>query len=182
MIKVNYDRLEGNNVVLRKARLDDLELMYDRVWSDSRCCKYMLWEVNKSLEEAKDRLERTINYHKDHYAYFVTLKDTDEVIGFAGLKEIEPNVYEDSGVCIACDYQGKRLGKESVSLLLALVFNELNANKVILSCFTVNEASRRMILSLGFKYFKDGKITREHDNKEFDLEFYYLDKEMYKNL
>ena len=39
-----------------------------------------------------------------------------------------------------------------------------------------------MILSLGFKYFKDGKITREHDNKEFDLEFYYLDKEMYKNL
>ena len=49
-----YDRLEGNNVVLRKARLDDLELMYDRVWSDSRCCKYMLWEVNKSLEEARD--------------------------------------------------------------------------------------------------------------------------------
>ena len=175
-----YDKLVGEKVVLRKARLDDLELMYDRVWSDARVAKYMLWEVNESLEEAKDRLKRTIEYHKDHYAYFITLKDIDEPIGFVGFKEIESGVFEDTGAALGCDFHGKRYAKEAVALLLNLMFNELGAHKVILSCFNVNEASRRLILSLGFTYFKDGKIIREHDNQEFDIEFYCLNKEDYK--
>lgn len=47
-------------------------------------------------------------------------------------------------------------------------------------CFKENEKSRRTCLSYGFKYFESKNIIREHDKKEFILDCYYLDRDMYK--
>ncbi len=180
-IEVFANVIETEHLILRKANKDDLEEIYINVWSDQKLANTMLWEVTKSIEEARERLDRTINYQNENNAFFVCLKENNVPIGFAGVREVEHKVYEDSGICIATAYQGKGYGKELVSALKYLVFDTLEANSFLYSCFTINEASRKLCLSQGFTYSHNSKIKRKWDNKEFELENYILNKEKYFN-
>lgn len=177
---IEFKELKTEHLILRKAKESDLNNIFNNVWSDKRIADNMLWEVTDSIEEAKNRLERTIAYQKRFNAYFVCLKDTDEAIGFCGVRLLEADVYEESGICIATNYQGKGYGKEVVGALLDLVFNKLKGRRFVYDCFVDNEKSRRTCLAYGFKYFESKNIVREHDNKEFTLDYYYLDRDMYK--
>ena len=173
------DKLETKHLVLRKARLDDLESIYNNVWSKKELCKYMLWKVTDSLDEAKIRLDKTIEFQKNHYAYFITEKDKNIPIGFAGVIEAEPNVYEECGICISNQYQNKGYGKEVVNCLKKLVFETLKGDKFIYSCFSINEVSKYLCLSTGFRYFTSMTKIRDYDNFEYISDSYYMDKEMF---
>lgn len=173
------DRLETKNLILRKAKVEDLNLIWRNIWSDKRIAENMLWEVTTSLEEAKKRMERTIKYQSEHYAYFVCLKTNDEAIGFCGVNEQEKGIYEESGICIATKYQGRGYGKEVVSALKDLVFSKLKGEKFIYGCFQSNEKSKRVCLSQEFKYLKSESHVREYDKMKYISDYYYLDKEMY---
>ena len=72
-----YDLLVGDNIILRKAKEDDYISMLEEVWGDPEVYRWMLYTPTFSLEDAKDRLIRSIEYQKDHFAYFVALKDTN---------------------------------------------------------------------------------------------------------
>ena len=171
-----------NNLVLRKAKRTDLYSIWHNVWEDETIANNMLWESTKRLEDAVLRLERTIKYQAKNYAYFVCLKESDEAIGFAGVYEKEPGVFEESGLCISKEHQGKGYAKEVVEVLKRLVFKKLKASRFIYGCFSTNERSRRVCLDLGFKYLNSKNITRDWDNKEFLVDNYYFDKEMYEEL
>ena len=148
------ERLETKHLILRKAKLKDLNSIWKNIWSDKHIAENMLWQVTDNLEEAKKRMERTIKYQSEHYAYFVCLKTTDEAIGFCGVNEQGKGNYEESGICIATKYQGRGYGKEVVSALKDLVFSQLKGEKFIYGCFQSNEKSKRVCLSQGFKYLK----------------------------
>ena len=49
------DRLETKHLLLRKAKLNDLNAIWKNVWSDKGIAENMLWEVTISLEEAKKK-------------------------------------------------------------------------------------------------------------------------------
>lgn len=172
-------RIETQNLILRKAKKEDLNKIWNNIWKDEKIAETMLWKPTKTYEEALQRLERTIKYQESNYAYFICLKENDEPIGFAGIKEIEENIYEESGICIATKCQGKGYGKEVLKALEYLVFEKLNGDKFLYGFFKDNEKSKRVCLSQGFKYLKSGTIVREWDNKEFENELYYQNKEMY---
>ena len=175
------NKIETDRLVLRKAKISDLDNIYNNVWSDSSIADNMLWEVTKSREDAIDRLNITIKYQKDHYAYFICLKDTDEAIGFIGVFEKEKDIYEDSGLCISEKYQGLGFAKEAVKALIDIIFNELNGKMFLYSCFNTNEKSRIVCTKLGFKYRNSKTIIRDYDKKEFIVDYYYLDRDMYLN-
>ncbi len=162
-------------LILRKAKMNDLESVYKNIWSDERLTSKMLWKINENIDEAKERLEKTIEYQSSHYAYFVCPKDSDEVIGFAGIIEVEDGVYEDTGICIANDYQGQGFGKEVVNALKELIFNKLKGKRFLYSAFSDNYHSKKLCESLGFKYLKSENKIREHDKHEYISDVYYLD-------
>ncbi len=176
---MSVEKLETENLILRKAKEDDLDYIWNNVWSDSSIADNMLWPVTKTREEAKSRLDRTINYQAENYAYFVCLKDTNEPIGFAGVFEKEKGIYEESGICIASKFQGKGYAKEVVKALKYLIFTELKGEKFIYGCFSTNEKSRRVCLSQGFKFLESTELVRDHDQKKFTIDYYYFDKKMY---
>lgn len=167
--------LETEHLMLRKAKETDLEAIFKNVWSDERLAKYMLWKPTQDLDEAKKRLERTRLYHNEQHAFFVCLRETDEPIGFAGCYESAYGVYEESGICIARAHQGKGYGKELLTALTDFAFSELGASKFKYGCFKENEISRRLALSLGFKYTGSHSITRG-DGKTFTCEEYELER------
>ncbi|MBO4639824.1 MAG: GNAT family N-acetyltransferase [Treponema sp.] len=171
-------KLETEHLILRKAQKKDLDSIYKNVWSDSSLAKYMLWTPLNSIEEAEERLIKVFEFQKTNNNFFVCLKATDEVIGFAGIiqNQEEPEVYEAGGICIASKYQKKGYGKEVLSALASLIFNELGGLKFHYSCFKENIASANLSESLGFKYINTVKKIRRHDNLEYDSMEFELEK------
>ena len=168
------DRFETEHLILRKARPDDTEYMLKNVWSDESLSKYMLWKPTFTKEEAEDRMKRTMNYQKSATAYFVCLKETDEPIGFCGIKEVSPGVYEDSGICIASRYQRHGYGKEMVKALLYIAFNWFGGKEFIYGCWKENTPSAALAKSLGFKYTHSLDEVREWDGMKYTADYFSI--------
>lgn len=174
------DIIYTKDLILRKAKESDLNKIFENVWSDEVLTRTMLWKVTNNIEDAEERMKRTIKYQSENLAFFVSWKETNEPIGFAGIYEKENGTYEDSGLCIAKNYQKRGYGKQVVEAFMKLIFEKLNGNKFIYSCFSTNENSRKVCIHFGFKYFESKKTVRDYDNEEFDVDYYYMDKEMYE--
>ena len=176
-----YEKLETDRLILRKARLEDLDDIYNNVWSDPKLAENMLWRPNTDIESARDRLYRNIPFQKDNFTYFVCLKETDEVIGFAGVQEFRPRVFEDYGICLAQKYQGMGLASEFMEALKKLVFEELGGEEFYYTCFSHNTKSSTLCKRCGFTYIGSEPRVREHDGMNYILDKYIMNKEMYKN-
>ena len=175
------DRIETEHLILRKAESRDLDLIWSRVWRDERLAATMLWTPTLTREEAEDRLARTMAYQADNDAFFVCLKETDEPIGFGGMREVEPGVWDETGLCIAKDWQGRGYGKEMLRALLDLAFRHLGGQRFLYSCFHGNEASAALCESCGFVYTHSSEDVRQRDGYVYLCDHYELTREDYRD-
>ena len=174
------NKIITSNLILRKATKNDLNEIYNNVWKHKELAKYMLWKPTDNIDEAKDRLDRTINYQANYDAFFITLRKTGEVIGFAGIYEEEQDVYEDTGLCISGNYHRKGYGTESVKALEKLIFEYHRGKRFIYSCQSLNEPSKYLALKEGFIYSNSKPCIRDYDNYHYICDYYNMDKDDYK--
>lgn len=170
------DILETKDLILKKGSMNDLNDMYINVWSEEETARYMLWTPLKDIEEAKDRMLKTIEYQNDKIAYLVYEKKSGQAIGFAGMKEIENKVYEDCGIGIGTKFVGRGYGKQILMSLVEYCFEELGANRIICSCRSENLASRKLQLSCGFHYTHSKTMIDYRDGLNYILEYYELNR------
>lgn len=168
------NRLITPRLVLRKAKDDDLEPIWRNIWGDPDIAKMMLWEPTGTREAALDRLERTKRYQASNYAYFVCRKDTDEPIGFAGIRETAPSEFEETGLCIARRFQNRGYGRELLDALVELVFDRMHGHRFQYGCFHENEPSAALCRRCGFVYSHSENLIREWDGYEYLCDFYQL--------
>lgn len=144
--------LEGEDIVLKKAKFDDWESMYNNLWKHPESAKYMYWSPTESEGEAKDRMIRTITYEKIwKYALLIYLKETGEAIGFAGMKDLEDGTFEETGVAIGPAFIRKGYGRQVLNLLLDEA-QRMGAVKFIASNRDCNIASRELQRVCGFSF------------------------------
>ena len=174
--------LETKDLILKKASMDDLESIYKNYWSDEKSAKYMLWKVTKSIDEAREKLNRSIEFQKDKPGYFIYEKSSGEVIGVAGIMEIESGVFDDTGIGMGMKYTGKGYGKQILFCFMEYIFNELNAKKFICSCFRENEPSRKLQLAMGFKYFESSNKIRGFDNYKYVCDSHVITRDEFNKL
>ena len=93
-----YETLEGEHIILRKAKESDWQSMLANVWGDEAVYRWMLFQPTLTEAEARDRCARSMNYQKENYAWFVALKDTDEAVGMCAIREEEPGCFEECGI------------------------------------------------------------------------------------
>lgn len=190
-------RIDGERIALRKARPDDLDAMWHNIWSDPSIARNVLWKVAETREEAEERLRSNIEAQKSFPGFYVCLKDTDEPIGFAAVREIpaesvpasnapladdihsHSHIYEDAGLGIAVKYQGQGLGREALGLLMRLVFEELGGKEFYYGCFTENFRSANLCKSMGFHYVFSKKGVRKWDGYEYVSDYHLLTAEEY---
>lgn len=177
-----YAVLETPRLILRKARKTDLEDIYNNIWTDQSLTENMLWRVSPNLDSAKTRLDVNIFFHQHNFSYFIVLKETNHVIGWAGTTETAPHIFEDYGICLAKAYQGQGLGKEVLGALEELVFDYLGGEKFIYTCFKSNKQSSGLCTSKGFSYLSSESKIREHDGMHYILDKYVLNYEKYLEL
>lgn len=160
------------NVILRKAKPEDLDSMWNNIWQDRELAKYMLWKPVENYEEARIRLEKTIEFQKSNLAFYISLEETDEAVGFIGAVDKGDGVFEDCGLCIAAKYQGNGFGKQALQLLLKMISEELGGKEFIYSCFEENTKSQKLCESLGFEYKYSKQNTRKWDGLEYTSKYY----------
>ena len=175
----DYDTLVGEHIILRKAREEDYRSMLKHVWGDEEVYRWMLFQPTLTETEALDRCRRSIQYQKDHLAWFVALKDTDEAVGLCAIRETDPGHYEEAGIGIGKAFQGKGYGKEIVSLLLELAFEKLGAEDVRYGFFQDNMKSRKVAEHFGFVYDHSEEMVRPWDGAVKNIVSCILTRERY---
>ena len=171
--------LETKDLILKKASLSDWPDIYHNLWKHEESAKYMLWNVSKTEEQAQIRIQKTLAYQKeDPFSYFVYEKKSGKAIGFAGMIEIAPNVYEDTGIAIGPAFVRKGYGRQILMALVGQAFDQLGATKFVASCRSQNDASRQLQLACGFVYSHSEDRTDPRNGTPYVLEFYELDNNM----
>jgi len=132
---------ETKDLLLDKAKPSDWVAMYKNVWSQSESAKYMAWRVTTNEDEAKIRMQKTIEFQKTNDTYLVYEKVSGEAIGFAGIEQLGPYTYQEAGICLGPKFVGKGYGKQIVMQLIQYCKKELGAKEFIYSTRDNNEAS-----------------------------------------
>ena len=171
------DRIETEHLVLRKAQEEDLPAIWHNVWRDGELARMMLWKPTESREAAVVRMERTMAYQKENHAYFVCLKQNDEPIGFAGITETGAGEFEETGICIAQDWQNRGFGKEVLLALVRLAFDTLGGHGFRYGCFHENLASAALCKGCGFTYSHSKEQIREWDGYAYRCDYYTLERD-----
>lgn len=167
-----YELLVGKDIILRKANDNDLNNIYNNVWEDETLFKYMHYSNTKTLGEAQIRLQKSIEFQKNNYAYFICLRKNDEAIGFCGVKKINEYQVQEIGICISKRHQQCSYGKQALKLLLALTFNNLKAKEFLY--YTNKDNIPSIKLCESFRFVKNVEY-----NANDNIILYTLSKTIY---
>ncbi len=166
--------LETKDLALDKAKLSDWKDMYYNVWSRWECARYMAWRLTENEDEAVERMRRTIEFQKNHDTYTVYEKACMRAIGFAGVEQIAPAAYAETGICLGADYFRRGYGKQIV-LCLVDYCRGLGAREFFYSAREENEAANRLAVSLGFAVSGYEEKTDGRDGHRYKLVKYRLE-------
>lgn len=164
--------IETKDLVLKQAEMEDWRDMYRNVWCHPETARYMLWDVTTSEADAVRRMERTIAFEAQHpYCFLVYEKPSMHAIGFAGMEEIRPGVFEDCGIALGPDYVGKGFGKQILRALIDLA-KDCGGREFVCTNRAENTASRQMQLHCGLSYSHSEERTDPRDGKTYVLEYH----------
>lgn len=166
------ERLETEDLFLGKASYDDWRALYQNIWSKEESARHMLWSVAKSEEAAQEKMRRALAWEKAHPSYTVYEKAGGQAIGWAGVVETAPGVWEDTGIALGPDYTGRGYGKQVLNALVRYCREELDAEEFICACRAGNLPSRSMVLSCGFHYDHAEERTDPRNGCGYVLEFF----------
>ncbi len=116
--------------------------------------RYLRWTPHLNLRETKGYLEfMGKRYRKGQHAdWAIVLDSTGKVIGNCGFTSVDiANECCELGYVLSPNYWGKGYMDEAFAALLALAFQTLEANRVILQIIEGNQASVRFALRNGFR-------------------------------
>lgn len=166
--------LETKDLILDKAKPEDWQAMYRNVWRHRSSARYMRWTVTGRAQDAPERMRRTIEFQKTHDTYLAYLKATGEAIGFAGVEQMSPAIWEEAGICLGPDYVGKGFGKQILQCLIQYA-KGLGAKEFDCLAREENRASRALIVSLGFTRSGTEEQLDERDGRTYTWFRYKLE-------
>jgi len=157
--------LSTPRLYLREFTIGDAQLLID-LNSTIDVTRYTGDGPVKDLEEAKRILTEIIfpQYKNKIGRWAVHLKDTNEFIGWCGLKYIADNNEVDLGYRFFKQYWGKGYATESAKAVLDYGINTMHLKNIVAQAAKANTASLNVIKKLGFVYLKDDLCA--HDEAE----------------
>ncbi len=171
--------LKGKKVELRELREGDMVLL-NKLLNDPEIAKNVVgWSKPITMYEQMTWFH---NLHDDsNIRYTIAdVKDLDLAYGTAIISDIDFK-NGSCGINIKIDnaFQRKGFGKESLSLLINYIFNELNLNRINAEILEYNIGSQKAFESLGF--IKEGEKRQAiyKGGKYNDLYIYSLIREDY---
>jgi RimJ/RimL family protein N-acetyltransferase len=139
-----------------------------RIWSESDLDLALgLWgdpEVTRliggpfSAAQVRDRLQREIRIQREHGVQYwpIFLRASGEHVGCCGLRPYgEDCAIREIGFHLRRAYWGSSLGAEAACAVIDYAFTELGSAGLFAGHNPANDASRRLLARLGFRYTHD---------------------------
>ena len=147
--------LETQRLYLREMTPQDAEVAYI-LNLDPEVLRYTGDDPFESIEEAKTFLENYASYHTYGFGrWAVILKETDEYLGWCGLK-YTPELDEfDIGYRLMKKFWGKGYATEAAEACLKLGFEQFNMKKIVGRAIPANLASIRVLEKIGLTYLEN---------------------------
>ena len=117
-------------------------------------------------------MRRTVAWQQDHDGWLVYEKITGVPIGFAGMREVTPGVWEDTGIALGPGYTGRGYGRQVLGCLLDWCKREKGARKFLYTTRRQNTASRALARACGFVYTHSEPRTDPRTGEEYVMDAY----------
>lgn len=148
--------ISTDRLILRELTENDAIHFYN-INSDPDCIAYTGDIPFESIEVASVFIKSYKNQYKEFGMgrWAVCLKDTNDFLGWCGLKYHPENEIVDVGYRFYRKYWGNGYATESCQACLAYGFDQLNLDRIVAHVHVDNESSHRVALKSGLKYVKD---------------------------
>jgi ribosomal-protein-alanine N-acetyltransferase len=155
--------LETPRLILRKKEITDAPTML-ALNSDQLVTQYTGDGPFESLQAAESIVEVVISqYEKYGFGrWAVQLKDTEEVIGWCGLKYHPETDMVDIGYRLFAKHWGKGYATEAASHSVKYGFDKLNIQRIIGNAMKANISSIRVFEKIGMKFLKETNLHCEN--------------------
>ncbi len=145
--------LKTKRLILRRQRMSDAKVM-PPIFNEKTLSKFTRIPYPYKLKNAKEFLkDATKKFGKTEYGFFITLKETKEIIGSTAIMRINKiNNRAEVGYFIAKPYRKKGYATEACKAVLDFGFNKLKLHRININHLKGNKASQAVIKKMGAKY------------------------------
>ncbi len=164
--------LQAKDIYLDKAVFDDWPALWQNVWSRPETARHMLWQVTETEQAAQERMRRTLAWQQDHDAWLVYERASGQAIGFAGVQETAPGVWEDTGIALGPAFTGHGYGRQVLTCLLDWCKREKSAQKFLYTARRQNTASQALARACGLVYTRSEPRTDPRTGTAYTLDVY----------
>ena len=182
MNQVGTQTIETERLILRKARPEDAQLMFDNWASDDQVTKFMTWPTYNSVDESKGRIAYLQGEYANEkfYEWFIELKEIGQPIGSIGAVHVREDVQlAHIGYCIGSQWWGQGIMPEALAAVMKFFFEQVGVNRVE-ACHDVNNPnSGKVMRKCGMTY--EGTLRKSGWNNQGvnDRAFYGILREEY---
>lgn len=155
-----------NRLYLRELTPNDAAHFYS-LNSNKNVIKYTGDKTFSSIKNAHDFLNEYIKQYElyNMARWAVCLKESNEMIGWCGLKYHEKENLVDVGYRFHEEHWSKGYATEATIASISYGFNNLNLKEIVAHVHVDNKASHKVVLKSGMKFVKDFM----YDNKPAKL-------------
>lgn len=150
--------LETDRLVLRRARIPDAPVIFERYAQDPEVTKYLTWTPHETIERTLTFLQRCENAWQSGEAFpWVLLQKTDDQI--VGMIELRPTGFRaDIGYVLARPFWNRGYMTEAVRAVVDWALRQPGTYRVWAVCDVDNLGSARVLEKAGMQ--REGVLRR----------------------
>jgi ribosomal-protein-alanine N-acetyltransferase len=148
--------LTGPRVKLRPPRLEDADVLFERIASDPEVTRYLSWTTHPHVDETRRVILDLFNVG-DERTLLIELRETGEAIGLCGWRRTEPHSVN-LGYCLARQWWGQGIMTEVVRLLVDEAARDPAVYRIWAVCHVENTGSVRVLERAGLSL--EGRLAR----------------------
>ena len=163
--------METEKLIIDSIREADKEDYYINISHDRKVLETFICRYAETLEDFDFS-----SYPGRSDLFAIRLKEMGRLIGILSLFNEKDGACE-IGYGIGSRYWGRGYTTEAVKRFLEYLFDERGCRRVYASCFSGNDASRRVMEKCGMRYSRFSEKELSYLGVERDLTYYEIRKE-----
>ncbi len=178
-------RIETENLMLRRFKIDDAEAMYKNWAGDAEVTRYLTWPTHTDVEVSRKVIGM---WEKDYesisnYQWCIELKELGQAIGSISVVSLKEDIaMVEIGYCIGKEFWGRGITSEALNALIHFFFEEVQVNRIEARHDSRNISSGKVIERCGL--IREGMKKQGDKNNTgiCDIVFYGLIRDDWKQI
>ena len=140
-------------LVLRRFKVEDAKAMFDTWANDERVTRFLTWTPHGTVELTTSLLTDWCNrYENDNY-YNWAIEFEGKLIGNISVVQFTDSNEEAAlGYCMGYDFWGKGIMTEAAKAVIRFLFEEVQANRIVITHAVKNPASGNVARKCGLTH------------------------------